>query len=177
MQYRQLVVLIFLIFLISCGGKQHITHEVRKPDGAPYPDPYFSIQTLEGAGIPLRLSFYYEVVDYKLDLDKSLIGVTSFIDPRGHQFIDEGENVRLIVRILNPTNGHYKVYLTQKIDFSLGGDLQSYHLIGQSDMKYREFVRQLPTWKGIENVSFLLQIMNKDESPLVSTRGIKYSIN
>jgi hypothetical protein len=174
---RRIIVFIFLIlFLVSCAGTQKVEHEVRKPDGSPFPDPIFMLQTI-GQEKPIRISFFYSSINYHQDIDVVLVGQQTFLDPRQHVFLKTDDDAKLVVRVLNPRNVRYKVFVTQKIEFSDGGDMQSFHLIGESDMKYREFSRSLPTWKGIERVSYILQLHDENENPLISTRGIKYSIN
>ena len=175
--HRQLLPIIFIfLFLISCAGnKVKVEHEVREPSGEPFPDPIFMLQTIDQER-PIRITFFYPAIEYHKDIDGSMVGQKSYLDPRQHHYFKSEADVKLVLRVLNPTNDHYKVFIQQKIEFSDGGDMQTYHMAAESDMKYREFFRQLPTWKGVERVSYLVVLTNGEDNPLISTRGINYSI-
>ena len=180
MQFRYRVLLsislfVIYLFLVSCSGPQRVEHEVRHPTGEPFPDPIFMLQTI-GQEKPIRITFFYSATSYTEDLDGVLVGQKSFLDPRRDQYMDVDQDVKLVLRVLNPTNRHYKISVKQNIDFEDGGNMQSLHDVAESDMKYREFFHRLPTWKGVEKVAYLVMVTNEDGEPLISTRGIKYFI-
>ncbi len=175
-RYRMLLsIFIFLIFLIACGGPQRVEHEVRDPTGEPFPDPMFMLQTIDQER-PIRITFFYVFTEYIEDLDGKKVPQKSYLDPRRHHHLKQESDVELVMRVLNPTNRHYKVYIKQKIDFMVGGDMQALHDVAESDMKYREYFKELPTWFGITKVSYLVYLTDETGKTIISTRGIGYTI-
>jgi hypothetical protein len=177
MKYR-LVTLIFLIlFTISCASIK-VEHEVRQPDGQPFPDPYYVLQTTDPQR-PIRASFFYSSLEAIKDLDQAKVFKTKFLHRRDHFYFskDSEDELHLTVRVLNPRNMRYKVFINFRIKYSDGGITDSYSIIAYSDMKYREFIRDLPTWDGIKEVSYSLEIKDKAENPLISTGKFNYYVN
>ena len=175
MIYRLLCIFLILSFF-SCASSS-ITHEVVKPDGSPYPDPYYVLQTTD-PNRPIRVSFFYSVITDFEDLDGRQVPQEKFLDRRtNHYFSNEGsESVQLVARILNPRNMRYKVFCRQSIKFSDGGAMDSYSLVAYSDMKYREFIRPLPMQEGIKEVTYLLEVRDEAENLLVPTGKFHYYI-
>lgn len=174
---RYLLLCILILSFFSCGGSQHITHEVVKPDGSPYPDPYYVLQTVD-PNKPIRVSFFYSSIKMFEDLDGKQVPQQKFLDRKtNHYFLNEGdESVQLVARVLNPKNMRYKVYIKQSIEFSEGGTMDSYALVAYSDMKYREFIRSLPMQEGIKEVTYLLEVRDEAENLLVPTGKFHYYI-
>ena len=178
MQCR-LVTLIFLILLIvSCGGTSHITHEVRQPDGQPFPDPFYVLQTTDPSK-PIRASFFFESVDIVEDLDLVKVPVKKFLDRKTHYWFSKAveDKLGLTVRVLNPRNIQYKIFCDQTVHFTDGGRMDLNALVAYSDMKYREFPYTLPTWDGIKEVTYSLNISNPDGSLLISTGKFHYFVS
>ena len=175
----RLVTLIFLILLtISCGGKAHVTHEVRQPDGQPFPDPYYVLQTTDPQR-PIRASFFYFSEEIFEDLDLSRVRKTRFLDRRKPFSFSRGieDELKLVVRVLNPRNMRYKLYCRQHIYFTDGGSMDSYSNIAYSDMKYREYSKELPTWDGVKQVTYSLEITDESGNLLISTGKFNYNVN
>jgi hypothetical protein len=178
MQYRLVTTLIFLIlFSISCTTA-HIEHEVRQPDGQPFPDPYYVIQTVDPNN-PIRVSFFYSSLEAVKDLDQTTVHRQKFLDRREDYFFsnEREDGIQLIVRVLNPWNVKYKVLCIQNIKFSDGGRMDSHSQIAYSDMKYREFSQKLPTWEGVKEVTYSLEISDNADNKLISTGKFHYYVS
>lgn len=176
----RLVTLIFLILLVaSCaGGKSHITHEVVKPDGAPFPNPYYVLQTTN-SNRPMRLSFFYSSIKWTEDLDGKKVPTVKYLDRRErHYFMaDYEDGAKIVARVRNPTNVRYKVFIKQTIKFSDGGEMDAYSNIGYSDMIYREFDQSLPLWEGIKEVTFSFELCDEAGRLMVSTGKFNYYVS
>ncbi len=174
--YRYLLCIFLIPLIISCAGPSKITHEVRLPDGRPFPNPYYVLQTTDPIK-SIRVSFFYSSIKVVKDLDGMDVPEQKFLDRRKqHYFLNEDKSVQLVVRILNPRNMIYKVYIKQNIEYSGGGAMDSYLLVAYSDMKYREFNRLLPIEEGIKEVIYILDIRDKAENLLASTGKFHYYI-
>jgi hypothetical protein len=173
------VMLIFLILLFaSCAGHEmKVTHEVVEPDGSQYPDPIYVIRTIDPQR-PIQATFYYSAIDTVKDLDGQRVPTIRFLDRRQpHQFFKEqGTDVQLVVRILNPRNMKYKVFCKQHIKFSETSRTDIYVLVAYSDMKYREFDRMLPTENGVKEVTYSIEVVDEREQLLISTGNFHYFI-
>ena len=178
MQYRLLTFIFLILFTVSCAGTMKVEHEVRQPDGQPFPDPYYVIQTV-GPQRPVRASFFYSSIEVVKDLDKSKVQRQKFLDRRQHYYFTRSteDGLHLIVRILNPRNIRYKVFCKQTLVFSEGGTMDSYSQVAYSDMKYREYSRTLPTWEGVKEVTYSLKILDETDNLLLSTGKFHYYVN
>lgn len=180
MKYLKLSI-IFLILLAmgmsGCSTSQNIRHEVVKPDGSPFPDPLYVIQSVDQR-TPVRMSFFYSSLKVVKDIDGREIPTIKFLNRKAnHMFLSEdGQSIQLVARVLNPRNIKYKVFCRRHVEFEGGGTLDSMTLVAYSDMKYREFIRELPTDKGVKSVTYALLITDFAENPLVGTGQFNYYI-
>jgi hypothetical protein len=172
-----IIFLILAVFLSGCAGQQHITHEVVKPDGSPFPDPFYVIQTVDRR-TPVRLSFFYSSIKAVKDLDGRVVPEVQFLDRNTHHlFLSEDEqSVKLVARILNPRNIKYKVFCRRSVRFHGGGTMDSMTLVAYSDMKYREFIRELPTNEEVKEVTYSFEVTDFAENPLLRTGQFHYYI-
>ena len=178
MQYRLFTLIFLILFTISCGGKMTVEHEVRQPDGQPFPDPYYLIETTDPHK-PIRVSFFYTSVQDVEDLDQTFVSTQKFLDRHEEYFFSKEREDKLMItlRILNPRNMEYKIFCQRKVKFSYDGEeMDSYTEVAYSDMKYREFIETLPT-EGIKEVTYSLQLRDRLNNLLVSTGKFHYYVS
>ena len=179
MKYRYLVIflILFIMATFGCGGNQNIRHEVVKPDGSPFPDPFYVLQTVD-ANTPIRMSFFYSAIKPIEDLDGRTVPQEQFLDRRTHHYFlgEDNESIQLTVRILNPRNIKYKVFCTQSVRFKGGGSMDSNTLVAYSDFKYREYKRVLPTNEKVKEVTYSFKVTDFAENNLMSTGDFHYYI-
>ena len=179
MQYRRAIILIFLILTaVSCAHDMNVRHEVVKPDGAPFPDPYYMIQTVDPAR-PIRMSFFYEATKYIRDLDGKKVPLVSYLDRREHHYFMAGfeDSVKLVVRVSNPMNVRYKILIRQDISYRDGGQMNAVSQVAYSDMKYRQYDRQLPILEGIKEANYSVDLVNEKGERMLSTGAIHYYVS
>ena len=173
------IMLFFLILFTvgGCGGRQHITHEVVKPDGSTFPDPHYVIQTIDPR-TPIRVTFFFSAVKEFRDLDHKMIPQEKFLDRNTHHLFlsKDEESVKLVARVLNPKNLKYKIFCIRSVQFKGGGSMDSRTLVAYSDMKYREFTRVLPVNEKIKEVTYNLEVRDFAENLLVRTGNFHYYI-
>jgi len=177
MKYR-LVTLIFLILItISCAGSK-IHYEVRQPDGRPFPNPFYVLQTTDPQR-PIRVSFFYSSLEAVKDLDQTIIQRQKFLDRRTEYYFSSSSHhqLHLTVRVLNPQNMKYKVFSKQRIEFSDGRIMDIYSQIALSNMKYREFSPVLPTSDGVKEARYSLEVVDENNNLLISTGNFHYYVS
>ena len=154
-----------------------VEHETRQPDGQPFPDPYYVMQTTD-PNTPIRISFFYSALEAVKDLDQAIVLTKKFLDRHEDYFFskDSEDGIQLIVRVLNPRNLKYKVFCTQNIKFSDGGRMDLHFQIAYSDMKYREFTQKLPTWEGMKEVTYSLEFADATDNRLITTGKFHYYV-
>jgi hypothetical protein len=175
------IMLIFLILfsIAACGGHEmKVTHEVVRPDGSPFPDPYYVLQTV-GSRTPIRVSFYFSSFKMNRDIDGIRVPTETFLSIKSVPTFSSknGDKAQMVVRVLNPRNVRYKVFCKQKIGFTDGGITDMYSHIAYSDMKYRQYDRELPVRDGISEVLYSIQITDEAGNLLISTGNFHYFIN
>jgi hypothetical protein len=177
------IMLIFLILfsMTACVTKGHemkVTHEVVRPDGSPFPDPLYVLQTVDSR-VPIRVSFYFSSFKMKEDIDGIRVPTEKFLSVKSVPTFSskDGDKAQMVVRVLNPRNVRYKVFCKQRIGFSDGGSTEMYSHIAYSDMKYRQYDRELPVKDGISEVLYSIQITDEAGNLLISTGNFHYFVN
>ena len=174
-------IMLFFLILFTVGGcamgKQHVTHQVVKPDGSPFPDPYYSVQTIDKR-TPIKVSFFFASIKKFEDLDGKFVPQEKFLNRNTHHLFlsEDEESIKLVARILNPRKLKYKVYCIRSVQFKGGGSMDSKTLVAYSDMVYREYIRLLPSNEGVKDVSYTLEIRDFAENLLVGTGKFHYYI-
>lgn len=152
---RHATLLIAILLITGCST---INTTIQDPTGRTVPTPHYVLQAV---GIPLTATFYYVALKEIKDVDGSVIIEPEYLDFLKFYDIQfkKYKGILLVIEVNNPLELKYTFHeskLTKVgknlIDVRVGGILNS------SNLKYRQFVYELPYGQHIHTVDHLITV-------------------
>ena len=174
MLHRVKYVASFLAVLLIVFGCQTPIVNMVNPDGETTPKPFYRAKTTNGSH--LTFTWFYVKYEGVKDVDKSTQYMPTYLDvKKKHDFlITKVHSAKMVLRVFNPLEQKYKVYLSQKFRYRHTGDSNSYTLQGTSKLQYREWTFDIPINKHIRKGSVLAEV-HGSKNLLMRSKRFQYA--
>lgn len=177
MKHLKHVTLLIVMAMVLVGCSTMKVNLV-DPAGRKMPDPHYVLSTV---GYPITILFYYAAFEGAVDLDGSFVGSPRYVDfMKEHEFYaSKVKAVVLTIEVNNPTGLEYSLYhklnLRIKKDSINTKEVQAGGEVNRSNLKYRQFVYQLPYGKKIRNVDSLV-IFSVEKNEVARIGNFRYNL-
>jgi hypothetical protein len=168
------LVVIFALVTIGCANTPNLT--VINPIGEPMPEPHYVMKDVGGQ---IQVTFYFEAISWKEDLDKTRQPIPVFLD-RSMKYdfsTSKYDRVMLVMKVFNPRNIKYNIFTRQAVDFKDGGTMNHLSQVAASDLTFRNHEFFLPFSEGTKTVKVSFEVQGSDGRALVRPGNFNYSIN
>jgi hypothetical protein len=144
---------------MSCAT---INHQLVDPQGRELPTPHYKVNPV---GYPLYITFYYTANEHIYDVDSTLILKPKFLalGETYDIFAEKYKSITLTIEVNNPQGIEYSLY--QQITATLKSPTARMDIGGtlnKSNMRYRQYVFQLPYAERVREVDHSITLKIDD---------------
>ena len=170
---RNVTLLIFLFILTACTTAPNLT--VVGTSGEPIPDPFYTAGTTSGSH--MMFTWYYVRYEGIKDLDQSVQLIPVYLDRNKTHYIARKKihGFNLTLRIFNPAQEEYTIFVYKNIKYSDGRDERKYYSEGSSHLEFREWSFPYPYSEQIDKMESFIEVRRKKDI-ILRTKKFSYSL-
>ena len=159
MQIKHIITFVMMLFFIGCST---VTTQLVDPMGRELPTPHYKVNPV---GYPLYITFYYTANEHIYDVDSTLILKPKFLalGETYDIFAEKYKSITLTIEVNNPQGIEYSLY--QQITATLKSPTARMDIGGtlnKSNMRYRQYVFQLPYAERVREVDHTITLKIDD---------------